>query len=56
VWWETPLIPALKKESQADLCEFEARLGLREIASKTNKQTNKQNKTKTKTQLSSATY
>uniref|UniRef100_A0A8C8W5E0 Uncharacterized protein n=1 Tax=Peromyscus maniculatus bairdii TaxID=230844 RepID=A0A8C8W5E0_PERMB len=26
-WWRTPLIPALGRQSQADLCEFEARLG-----------------------------
>ena len=25
-WWHTPLIPALGKHRQADLCEFEASL------------------------------
>ena len=25
-WWRTPLIPALGKQRQADLCEFEASL------------------------------
>jgi len=25
-WWPTPLIPALRKQRKADLCEFEASL------------------------------
>ena len=25
-WWCTPLIPALRRQMQADLCEFEASL------------------------------
>jgi hypothetical protein len=25
-WWRTPLIPALRKQRQEDLCEFEASL------------------------------
>jgi hypothetical protein len=25
-WWNTSLIPALRRERQADLCEFETRL------------------------------
>ena len=28
-WWRTPLIPALKRQRQVDLCEFEASLGYR---------------------------
>ena len=55
-WWRTPLIPALGRQRQVDLCEFEASLVSRasaRIGSKatqrnpvskkqTNKQTNKQ--------------
>jgi hypothetical protein len=26
MWWCTPLVPALGKQSQVDLCEFEASL------------------------------
>jgi hypothetical protein len=27
-WWHTPLIPALRRERQGDLCEFEDQPGL----------------------------
>jgi hypothetical protein len=55
VWWCTPLIPALKRQRQAGVCEFEVSLVytakfLRPYVKKqTNKQTNKnpnQNKNK----------
>ena len=52
-WWRTPLIPALGKQRQSDLCEFEASLVYRASfrtgtkATQRNpvlkKQTNKQN-------------
>ena len=29
-WWRTPLIPALRRQKQADLCEFQASLVYRE--------------------------
>lgn len=29
-WWPTPLIPALKRQRQSDLCEYEARLVYRD--------------------------
>ena len=59
-WWHTPLIPALGRQRQEDLCEFEANLvcesrfqdrlqSYRETLSrKTKKQTNKQTKHKQK--------
>ena len=52
-WWHTPLIPALRRKRQADLCEFEASLVYR-VSSRTGskatekpclkKQNTKQNK------------
>ncbi|CAO2623499.1 hypothetical protein LEMLEM_LOCUS17960 [Lemmus lemmus] len=30
-WWRTPLTPALGRQRQADLCEFEASLVYREM-------------------------
>ena len=32
-WWRTPLIPALGRQKQADLCEFEASLVYKEHVS-----------------------
>ena len=55
-WWHTPLIPALGRQRQVDICEFKASLVYRvnsrtgsnatEKLEKQNKQTNKQTKTK----------
>jgi hypothetical protein len=51
-WWHTPLVPALWRQKQMDLCEFKASLVYRAssrhprphseiLSQKTNKQTNK---------------
>ncbi|EGW02466.1 hypothetical protein I79_018299 [Cricetulus griseus] len=40
-WWRTPLIPALRRQSQADLCEFETSLVYRASARTTSKATEK---------------
>ena len=58
MWWLTPLIPALRRQRQADLCEFKASLVYRASSrtgskaiqrnpvskNKKQKQTNKQTK------------
>jgi capsid protein len=50
-WWHIPLIPALGRESQVDLCEFEASLVYR-VSSRTARATQRnpvlKNKTKQK--------
>ena len=43
-WWHTPLIPALRRQRQVDLCEIEVSLVYRASSRKNsalNKQTNK---------------
>ena len=54
-WWHTPLVPALRRQRQENLCEFEASLAYKassRTARTTQKnpvsKTNKQNKTKQK--------
>jgi hypothetical protein len=53
-WWCTPLIPALGRQWQVDLCEFEASLVYRAAKATQRNLVLKQQKQKQKTKLSKA--
>jgi hypothetical protein len=59
VWWYIPSIPGLRRQRQADLCEFKARLVYSEFQDSQNyteKPCLEKPKTKTKTNNKAPTY